>query len=205
MNINIFAQRLRECRLNLGLNVRELGELVGISGANVSRYENAIHGPSSDVLQAMITLFNVNPAWLMGASNAKYIHDSKDCKRIPVLGYIAAGQPIIAEENIIDYEYVEETSHIDFCLIVKGDSMINARILDGDLVYVRKQSLVENGEIAVVLIDNEEATLKRFYKLDGSVLLRAENPNYPDRILTKKDVKSVQVLGKAVILKSEVR
>ena len=162
MDINIFARRLKECRTNAGLNVRELGERIGVSGANVSRYENAIHGPGRDTLAEMVDLFNVNPAWLMGASSEKYLNKAKICKRIPVTSHIPAGHLDITKENIIDYEYVEETSLIDFCFIVKGDSMINARILDGDLVYVRKQSSVENGEIAVVLIDDEEATLKRF-------------------------------------------
>lgn len=205
MDINIFAKRLKECRMSLGLNVRELGELVGRSGATISRYENALLSPNSDGLSNMVKLFNVNPAWLMGANVEKHLHEFKECKFIPIVGYIAAGTPIIAEENIIDYECVEESAGADFCLFVKGDSMINARILDGDLVYVRKQSAVENGEIAVVLIDDEEATLKRFYKLDGSVILRSENPNYPDRIFSKKDAKNLQVLGKAVMLKSEVR
>ena len=222
MDINIFARRLKECRTNAGLNVRELGECIGVSGANVSRYENAIHGPGRDTLAEMVDLFNVNPAWLMGASSEKYLNKAKICKRIPVTSHIPAGHLDITKENIIDYEYVEETSLIDFCFIVKGDSMINARILDGDLVYVRKQSSVENGEIAVVLIDDEEATLKRFYKLDDSIILRAEHPNHPDKVLTKsshrllpiafrlrspafKEVTTIQIIGKAITLKSEIR
>jgi repressor LexA len=83
--------------------------------------------------------------------------------------------------------------------------MINTRILDGDIVYIRKQPDVNNGEIAAVLIDNEEATLKRVYKLNGTIILRAENPNYKDIIITKKDSKDVRILGKAVFFKSEVR
>jgi repressor LexA len=83
--------------------------------------------------------------------------------------------------------------------------MIGARILDGDMVYIRKQPEVENGEIAAVIIDAEEATLKRFYRLNGTVILRAENPNCSDRTFSKKDMKQVAILGKAIFFKSEVK
>ena len=84
--------------------------------------------------------------------------------------------------------------------------MSGARILDGDLVYVRKQSTVENGEIAVVVVNSdEEATLKRFYMLNGSVILKAENPNFPDITFNKKETRDIRIIGKAVFLKSVVR
>jgi repressor LexA len=82
--------------------------------------------------------------------------------------------------------------------------MTGARILDGDIVCIQKQEDVDNGEIAAVMID-DEATLKRVYKLNGSVLLKAENPNFPDRIIGKKDKRIVKILGKAIIFHSEVR
>ena len=124
-------------------------------------------------------------------------------KRLPVLGKIAAGVPILSQEDLIDYEFVSESLNADFCLKVQGDSMIGARILDGDLVYIRQQPEVETGEIAAVLIDGGEATLKRVYKLNGSIVLRSENPNYPEQIYGKKD--NVTILGKAILFKSEVR
>ena len=96
--------------------------------------------------------------------------------KVPVVGKIACGFPLLAEENIIDYEYAERNENIDFALIAKGSSMINARIFDGDIVFIRRQNDVEDGEIAAVLID-EEATLKRVYKLNGDLLLKSEKPH----------------------------
>lgn len=89
---------------------------------------------------------------------------------------------------------------VDFCLRVKGDSMINARIINGDLVFIRQQSDVQNGEIAAVLVDGEDATLKRVHKGTGTVTLHAENPNYPDQVFTRRDMRQVSIIGKAVRL-----
>jgi len=126
-------------------------------------------------------------------------------KKIPVLGRIAAGIPILAQEEILDYELVPENIDVQFCLKVKGDSMINARIFDGDVVYIRQQPEVENGEIAAVLVDGEDATLKRFYRIDGTVFLRPENPVYPEITIRRRDAKDVKILGKAIEFKSKVR
>jgi repressor LexA len=94
---------------------------------------------------------------------------------------------------------------LDFCLKVKGNSMTGARIHDGDTVFVREQPDVENGEIAVVMIDDEEATLKRVYKINGNIILHPENPEYKDMIFSSKDKGRIKVLGKAAYFKSEVR
>lgn len=125
-------------------------------------------------------------------------------KRFPVLGSIACGEPIyMAEEKEV---YVDTTTDVkaDFILIAKGDSMTGARINDGDIVFVHQQPEVENGEIAVVAID-DEATLKRFYKYNDMILLKAENPEYKDMVYTPEDHKDVRVLGKAVAFQSDVR
>ena len=124
--------------------------------------------------------------------------------RVPLLGQIAAGEPILATEEFKTYVEIDSTIKVDFCLRVKGDSMIDARINDGDIVFVRKQPEVENGEIAVVLIDNE-ATLKRFYKNNGGVILKPENSKYPPKHYTEKDFRDIRILGKAILFQSEVR
>lgn len=128
----------------------------------------------------------------------------EEFKLIPILGTIAAGQPILAQENIEDYECIAHSLGADFCLKVKGDSMINARILNGDIVYIRQQSDIENGEIAAVLIDNEEATLKRVYKINGTVILRAENPNYKDIVFSGNDINRLYIFGKAISFRSSI-
>ena len=125
----------------------------------------------------------------------------KDIVRVPILGQISAGKPIFAEENIEGYinldKFLIKHSKDIFALKVKGDSMINAGILDGDYVIVKKQPTVENGEIACVLIDNE-ATVKRFYKREHYIELRPENPEYKPIIKTRDTATNILILGKVV-------
>lgn len=125
-------------------------------------------------------------------------------KMVPLVGTIACGTPILAEENIESMVPMPEHIHADFALRCKGDSMVNARILDNDIVYIRKQETVENGEIAAVLIGNE-ATLKRFYRYGDTVVLRAENPSCKEFEYKKEQLNEVRILGKAVHFLSEVQ
>ena len=120
----------------------------------------------------------------------------KNAKSIPIIGTIAAGSPLLAEENIVDYFLIDSRVDADFGLTVKGESMINANIFDGDIVFIRKQPNLENGEIGAILLDNE-ATLKRFSRTDNSVVLQAENPSMTDwpRVYTNGNIR---VLGKLV-------
>lgn len=125
-------------------------------------------------------------------------------KKIPLLGTIACGEPILATENIDKYIEMPESVGGTFALKCKGDSMINAHIFDGDVVYIREQPDVENGEIAAVLI-GDEATLKRVYKYPSKVVLRPENPLYNDITYTEEEMNDVRILGKAVAHLSAVR
>ena len=120
-----------------------------------------------------------------------------DGTRVPIVGTIAAGKPILADENIEGYAIPADGVKADFALRVKGDSMENVPILDGDIAFIRQQPIVENGEIAAILIDGE-ATLKRFYKRDNSVMLVAENPQYAPMIYTVENYEDFRILGKAV-------
>lgn len=200
MGFDLFAVRLKEAREDNNLTTRELAEMVGVAASTISKYENRTHEPKLQIVQKLAEALNVNPVWLMGAHVDKYeTNIPVEHYRIPVLGTIAAGQPIVAAEYIEGYEYSSEKA--DFCLRVKGDSMINARIYDGDVVFVRKQSDVDNGDIAVVLIDGYEATLKRVYKANGSVILQPENPEYKPIIFDKKSHKDIKILGKVIAVK----
>lgn len=128
-------------------------------------------------------------------------------RKIPLIGTIACGAPILAVENINEYVDIDTAIHADFALKCKGDSMINARIFDGDTVYIREQPMVENGEIAAVLIGetDSEATLKRVYRDEEKLRLCAENPMYPDMVFFHDEMNSVRVLGKAMVFLSAVR
>lgn len=118
--------------------------------------------------------------------------------RIPLLGAIACGDPILAQENIEDYIDLPRTIKADFALTCEGDSMIDAGIKDGDVVYIRSQPEVQNGQIAAVLVDGKSATLKRFFFNDGVVTLMAANQSYPPIVKAGSDVEQVRVLGLAV-------
>lgn len=125
--------------------------------------------------------------------------------KLPMLGKVACGDPIFADEDRESYIMVGTDIGADFCLQCQGDSMINARIHDGDIVFVKKTDIVENGEIAVVIID-DEATLKRFfyYREQNLVILKPENPKYQDIILTGEQLNQVRVIGRAVAFQSDV-
>ena len=126
-------------------------------------------------------------------------------KKIPLLGEIACGEPIFACED--RESYIEAGTNIaaDFCLRARGDSMINARILEGDIVFIRKQDMVQNGEIAAVIID-DEATLKRvyYYPQRKKLLLNAENPKYEPLMYVGEELDHIRILGKAVAFQSDV-
>ena len=125
-------------------------------------------------------------------------------KKVPLLGDIACGEPITAIQNVVDFVTVPASIHADMALICKGDSMINARIFDGDVVYIRQQEDVENGEIAAVLI-GDEATLKRVYKSPGKIVLAACNPMFEDLVYINGDAADVHIIGKAVAFTSIIR
>lgn len=207
-----FGKKLRQLRDNADISQSDLIDLlkirnpsITISKSMISKWENEKEEPSRFQDVATIAeVFGVTTDYLIGLTPNESDKNAGH-KRVAILGSIAAGLPILAQEHILGYEYVPEGIHVDFCLRVNGDSMIGARILDGDLVYIRQQQDVEAGEIAAVLIDGDTATLKRVYKINGTVILRAENPNFPDQIYTKEGIKEVKILGKAIQFKSEVR
>ena len=125
-------------------------------------------------------------------------------RSFPVLSSVACGEPILMQEEREVYVDASEEINADYLLIAKGDSMIGARIHDGDLVFVRQQPEVENGEIAAVAI-GDEATLKRFYKYGDMIVLRGENPEFKEMTFTGPELEQVRILGKAVAFQSDVR
>lgn len=118
-------------------------------------------------------------------------------RKYKYLGEIACGEPIFADEQYETYIELDSDIHADFVLKAKGDSMINARIHDGDIVFIKEQPNVNDGEIAAVIID-DEATLKRVYKFDDYIMLNAENPAYKPIQINKTDTKNVRIIGKAI-------
>lgn len=199
-------------RLKIAMELRnmkqvDLVERTGIGKSSISTYISGEYLPKQRNIYKLAQALNVSETWLMGfdveMERSLASEVAIKTKRVPLLGKVAAGKPIFAVEEHDAYIEVDEDLHIDFCLKVKGDSMINARILDGDLVFVKKQATVDNGEIAVVLID-DEVTLKRFYRTDAGIILKPENTNYEPRFYTASDFKDVRVLGKAILFQSKL-
>ena len=190
------AKNLKYLRLKNGFSQDYLADKLGYkSYTTIQKWEMGTSEPSLGILNKLSELYNVDMHTLYsidleGSNNS----DNENTNRIPLLGTIAAGLPILAEENIEDYFYIDKSIKADFALRIKGDSMLGAGIFPNDIVFIKKQEMLENGEIGAILIENE-ATLKKFYRNNGTVVLQPENDKYQPIILTNGNVK---ILGKLV-------
>ncbi len=216
-------KNIKHRRKELGMTQTDLAKKLGYTDKSmISKIENgSIDLPQSKII-SFAEVLNISPSDLMGweepspANKLDYSKISnimplpyKEGRTVPLIGSIACGVPILADENIEKEVMLPEDISADFCLRCKGDSMINARIYDGDIVFIRKQPMVENGEIAAVLIDDiadvSEATLKRVYIYEDKIMLIAENPAYPPMVYSNEDMNSVRIAGKAVAFLSRVK
>lgn len=216
-------KNIKHRRKELGMTQTDLAKKLGYTDKSmISKIENgSIDLPQSKII-SFAEVLNISPSDLMGweepspANKLDYSKISnimplpyKEGRTVPLIGSIACGVPILADENIEKEVMLPEDISADFCLRCKGDSMINARIYDGDIVFIRKQPIVENGEIAAVLIDDiadvSEATLKRVYIYEDKIMLIAENPAYPPMVYSNEDMNSVRIAGKAVAFLSRVK
>lgn len=197
--------RIEARRTSLGLTMDEVAAQIGVNKSTIQRYEKGqIQKIKLPVIESIASTLSVNPDWLIGNTDDPTPHfrniiPMPKMNKIPLLGTIACGEPILAAENIEEEIDIPEHITADFALRCKGDSMIGAEIYDGDIVYIRQQSTVLNGQIAAVLID-DEATLKRFYynEAAGRVTLNAENPEFEPLVYTGEDLNHIRVLGRAV-------
>ena len=200
---------MKDRRKAIGISAERLAEMLGVSPATIYRYENGdIEKVPGERLGPIANALQTTPAYLMGwedsASLPANVIPMPETRKIPLVGAIACGEPILAEENIEEYISIPRDIAGDFALTCKGDSMINARIFNGDIVYIRQQDTVENGEIAAVLIDGE-ATLKRVRLFEDHISLEPENPMYKPLVYWNEDMNSVRILGKAVAFTSAIR
>lgn len=193
MNIGDKIRTLRESK---NMTQQELGEYVGKSDKTISSWERGFSMPRMGSVEKLCTALGVTKSELLGEFIRPNFMTVPATHLVPVLGNISCGTPILAEQNIERMMAVPDQIQCNYILQCHGDSMIDAGINDGDLVYVRSQPDVEDGEIAVVLI-GEEATLKRVYHFDTFVQLVACNPKYAPMVVTARD-DSVRIEGKAV-------
>ncbi|MDR1567504.1 MAG: helix-turn-helix domain-containing protein [Streptococcaceae bacterium] len=206
------GERIKQRRIELGFSADYVAERLGINRTTVFRYERgAITKVNHEVLAKLASILHTSPVYLMGLSDelGQVVNIDNifqiETKRFPLLGTIACGEPILAAEDFEAYVEAGASIRADFCLKCKGDSMINARIQDGDIVFIRKQSTVDNGEIAAVIID-DEATLKRIYYYPDKkkLILQAENPSYEPFVYIGEELNQVRVLGKAIAFQSDI-
>ena len=199
--------RIKELRKKHRLTLEELATMVGTSKQTVQRYETGVISniPKEKVL-ALAKVLSTTPANLMGWSES-YSTDARASGRaLPMLGEISCGEPIYIISEHDNYVAADSELGADFCLKAHGDSMVGARIFDGDIVFIRRQDYVENGEIAAVAID-DEATLKRvyYYPESAKLMLISENSNYEPMVYSGAELEKIRIIGKAVAFKSEIR
>ena len=213
----VLSRNIRFLRKQRGWGQDDLATRLGYkSYTTIQKWESGVSDPPLKIVHALADLFQIdihdltNRDLEISGSRASSISGIPNIipmpekRQVPLLGTIACGEPILATENIEDYVAIPKELPGDFALTCKGDSMINARIFDGDIVYIRQQDTVENGEIAAVLIDNE-ATLKRVRLFDDHIVLEPENPMYKPLVYWGEEMNLVRILGKAVAFTSAVR
>lgn len=203
--------RMQLLREEKGLNMKEAAAQLQLPYTTYRNYEQGLREPNSETLVQIANFYNTSVDYLIGRSQSREVqpHSStaspippgfeplpKMVKR-PLIGNIACGDPITAEQNIEDYIDVPEDVRCDFCLRCKGDSMIDAHIEDGDIVYIRVQPEVEDGEIAAVRI-GDEATLKRVYYDDQGLTLVPANSAYRPKTYSGAALDDIHIEGKAV-------
>lgn len=202
-----FTDELKRLRKNKKLTQQQLADGLGLSASTIGMYEQGRRAPDFETLELIADYFNINIGSLLETDTEKKILTGEaipysPTKRIPILGTISAGLPLYAEEHIEGYTYTDLNHGNEyFGLRVKGDSMTAARIYEGDIVIIKRQNYIENGEIAVVLVGDDEATVKRYYQEEGSPVVTLTPQSYnPEHKPQNYDVRKtkIRILGKVV-------
>lgn len=196
------SENIKRLMKERGWTQLKTSEMSGISKSTLSDYINCKTLINPGNVEKLAKAFNVKKSDIDPSFNLEWDEKQNDVRftftKLPIVGAISCGNGVLAYEEIEGYEEVPRSwlnGGEYFFLRAKGDSMINARIMDGDLLLIRRQDDVENGEIAAVLIDGE-AVLKRVYKTNDTIILQSENPMYKPIILNKNDMKDVRIIGK---------
>lgn len=206
-----FSERLKSLRSEKGWSQQRLADELNLSKSSVNMYERGEREPGFETMEAIADTFNVDMDYLYGRTDVKIAEPIQfnvgtvppgfeplpRMVKKPLIGDIACGEPITAEQNVADYVDVPETVHCDFCLRCHGDSMVDAGIQDNDVVYIRVQPQVEDGEIAAVRIGGE-ATLKRVYYDGQSLTLMPANSSYRPKTYSGPELENIRIEGKAV-------
>ena len=206
-----FKTRLKQLRNEKKINQRELANFLKVAPSTISMYESGQREPNFEVLESLADFFNVDLNYLLGKSDktTKLMIEDISPKpqgiKIPVLGTVAAGIPISAVEDILDYEEIPQSWQNQgefFGLRIKGDSM-KPDINNGDTVIVKQQSTANNGDVVIALVNGDDATCKKFEKLDNGIILISNNSEYSPMYFSNEEVntKPVVIIGKVVELR----
>ena len=201
------VNRLKELRLSAGFSQKELAEKMFVNQTAVSQWERGVTSPSPATLLRLCELYDVSTDYLLGRDDEPRPHTEKKGVKIPVLGRVAAGIPITAIEEVLDYEEIEESlaKTGDFYgLQIRGTSM-EPKFSEGDVVIVRQQNDVESGEIAIVLVNGDDATCKRVVKHENGLSLISLNPSFPPKFFTDQEVEQlpVRIIGRVMELRAK--
>lgn len=207
--------RIKLRREELHISAEELGRKIGKAKTTIYRYEmGAIEKMPTSVLTSIANVLLTTPAYLMGWDENKSQSDVYSFEnvhpvtttKVRMIGKVACGKPIYADEDYETYIQVGSDIKADFCVTACGDSMIGARIYDGDIVFCRSQQTVNNGEIAVVVI-GDDVTLKRVYLYPDKqkLVLQAENPKYEPFVYVGDELSDIRILGKAIAFQSDIK
>lgn len=206
-----FGAKLKKCRKDMSLSQKEFGQKIGIAESTVSLYESNKRFPDADTLKKISALFEVSLDYLLGNAPAKAAQPKTAGHgvRIPVLGRVVAGIPIEAVEEILDYEEITPELAATgefFALKIRGHSM-EPRMMEGDVVIVRRQDDVDSGDVAIVLVNGDEATVKRVKKQEEGITLIATNTSvYEPHFYSNKEITElpVRILGRVVELRGKM-
>ena len=185
----IFSNNLKRLLDDQGIDQSKLADLVGVKQPTVSSWITTNKYPRIDTIVKIAKALNVKASDLTEEQTRK----KTTGYGVPLVGTIAAGTPMLAEENIEDYFNLDTRLKADFALKIKGQSMKNVGINDGDIAFFRQQQTLENGQIGAILID-DEATIKRFYRSNETIILQAENENFKPIVLEGGDVRVLGIL-----------
>jgi len=196
-----FAKRLNYLMTKYNETQASIAKVAGVVPSAVSAWCNAEKYPRMDKVDKLAIHFGITRSQMMGDLELDELPTNverlRPMEKVPLIGTIACGTPILAEENVERYVDLPEHIKADFTLKCKGNSMEDAGIYDGDIVYIHQQPVVENGQIAAVLID-DEATLKRFYQEGDTVMLVPENRNYMPKTFKGDEINNLRIIGLAV-------
>lgn len=204
------GDRIRLRREELRMSQEELATRLGYkSRSTIAKIESGENDLTQSKIVAFAEALNTTARWLLDYDDSDTTlppgTHRPQFKKVPMLGYAAAGQPLEDLNQDTPYYDIENKYDVDFCITVRGDSMIDANINDGDIVFIKSMPEVPNGKIACVEIDNEKVCLKRFYKSGKTVSLASANSKYAPMFFTEDNCESIKILGLAVLRQSEIQ